>query len=321
VRKRNEMMDNFAQILQRLPMATAEASSTSNHFASATPFKLQVNFDIPLFEVQIDEDALEKWLNLLEGYYSIQKNSDSENITFTLLKSIPCVRAWWEGYWERYTVDESMLFGREPTWAAFVDALKEEFYLVGNYDDQYMSWTTLRQKRDQTVPEYTNIFHTLCSNLGIKDSECHLVLKYCSGIHRYIQTEMDFLDISSLGVVYRYAVKIEQKFKQQSKWEKHGQSKEGQPQEGQSQMQEKMGNMKSKKDTEKWCEFHNIPWHNTDECRSIQSLVVELKDKESNLDLDPDSENNKRRHIIDAKPTATVATTKIQPEEDLEEGE
>jgi hypothetical protein len=218
-------------------------------------------------------------------------------------------------------VDESTLFGREPTWAAFVDALKEEFYPVGNYDDQYMRWTTLRQKRAQTVSEYTNIFHTLRSKLGIKDSERHLVLKYRSGLHRYIQTEMDFLDISSLGVAYRYAVKIEQKFNQQSKWEKHGQSKEGQPQESQSQMQAKKGNGKSKKDTRKWCEFHNSPWHNTDECRSIQSLVAELKDKESNLDLDPDSENNKRRQIIDAEPTATVATTTIQPEEDPEEGE
>jgi hypothetical protein len=98
---------------------------------------------------------------------------------------------------------------------------------------------------------------------------------------------MDFLDISSLGVAYRYAVKIEQKFKQQSKWEKHGKSKEGQPQESQYQMQKKKGNEKSKKDTEKWCEFHNNPWHNTDECHSIQSLVVKLKDKESELRLGP----------------------------------
>jgi hypothetical protein len=49
--------------------------------------------------------------------------------------------------------------------------------------------------------------------------------------------------------------------------------------------------------------------------------VVELKDKELNPDLDPDSENNKRRQIIDAEPTATVATATIQPEEDPEEGE
>jgi hypothetical protein len=71
VRQRNEMMEKFFQILQRLPMTATEAYSTSNHFASVTPFKVQVNFDIPLFEGQIDAYALEKWLNLLEGYYSV----------------------------------------------------------------------------------------------------------------------------------------------------------------------------------------------------------------------------------------------------------
>jgi hypothetical protein len=40
------------------------------------------------------------------------------------------------------------------------------------------------------MSEYTNIFHTLRSKLGIKDYERHLVLKYHSGIHRYIQIEM-----------------------------------------------------------------------------------------------------------------------------------
>jgi transposase InsO family protein len=47
------------------------------------------------------------------------------------------------------------------------------------------------------MSEYTNIFHTLHSKLGIKDFERHLFLKYRSGLHRYIQTNMDFLDISS----------------------------------------------------------------------------------------------------------------------------
>jgi hypothetical protein len=74
-------------------MVVAEAYSTRSHFASATPFKVQVNFDIPLFEGQIDEDTLEKWLNLLEGYYSVQNFSDSEKITFMILKSLPHVRS------------------------------------------------------------------------------------------------------------------------------------------------------------------------------------------------------------------------------------
>ena len=72
----------------------------------------------------------------------------------------------------------------------------------------------LRQQRDQDVHELTNLFHTLLTKLGIKDSEKHLVMKYHSCMHMYIQEEMEFLDISSLGTAYRYAAKIEQKFKQ-----------------------------------------------------------------------------------------------------------
>jgi hypothetical protein len=91
------MMENFTQILRRLSMATIEESLTRCHFTSVTPFKVQVNFDIPLFEGQIDADSLEKWLNILEDYYSVQKKIESENITFAFLKSLPHVRSWWEG--------------------------------------------------------------------------------------------------------------------------------------------------------------------------------------------------------------------------------
>ena len=62
------MMDNFMQILQQLP--TGNASSSSRGIA---PFKVQINFDIPIFEGQIDADVVEKWLNLLEGYFSVHK--------------------------------------------------------------------------------------------------------------------------------------------------------------------------------------------------------------------------------------------------------
>jgi hypothetical protein len=71
----------------------------------------------------------------------------------------------------------------------------------------------LRQERDQVAPDFTNIFHTLQTKLGIKYSELYLVLKYHGCMHRYIKIEMYFLDIASLGVAYGYVVKIEQKFK------------------------------------------------------------------------------------------------------------
>jgi hypothetical protein len=60
-------MDIFFQILQQ-PLTTIDASSSSSHFGGAAPFKVQVNFYILVFEGQIDADALEKWLNILDGY-------------------------------------------------------------------------------------------------------------------------------------------------------------------------------------------------------------------------------------------------------------
>ena len=74
----------------------------------------------------------------------------------------------------------------------------------------------------------------------------------------------------------------------------------------------KKGNGKTKKDTGKWCKFHKSPWHNTDECRSKKSLVVEIKYSESDLDFDfePNSTAvNHGKYIIDAEPLVIVATT------------
>jgi hypothetical protein len=68
---RNKMMDSFVQILRRLP--TVDTSSSNR---GAAPFKVQIKFDIPIFEGQIDVDVVDKWLNLLEGYFSIHNFSN-----------------------------------------------------------------------------------------------------------------------------------------------------------------------------------------------------------------------------------------------------
>jgi hypothetical protein len=136
------MMENFSHILQH-PSITTDTSSSRNHFGITSPFKVQFNFYILIFEGQIDVDALEKWLNLLEGYFFVHNFSDRENITFALLKSLPHVKHWWETYWEKISIEESGIYGVEPTWYFFVDVIKEQYYPIGNYDDQYKRWTTL----------------------------------------------------------------------------------------------------------------------------------------------------------------------------------
>ena len=83
-------MDNFAQILQRLP--TGGASASSSHSGGVTPFKVQVNFDIPIFEGQIDADAVDRWLNLLEGYFSVHDFSERRRLFLHSSKLPPMSR-------------------------------------------------------------------------------------------------------------------------------------------------------------------------------------------------------------------------------------
>ena len=99
------MMDSFAQILRRLP-----TSDTSSSNEGAAPFKVQIKFDIPIFEGQIDVDLLDKWLNLLEGYFSVHNFSNKEKITFAFLKVVPHVKDWWETFCEQKEIEETSLF-------------------------------------------------------------------------------------------------------------------------------------------------------------------------------------------------------------------
>ena len=134
-RQWNEMMDNFSQMLCRL-LTTSDAFTSSGHSRSAPQFKVQVNFDIPIFEGQ-------KWLNMLEGYFLVYNFFDREKITFALLQIIPHVKNWRETHCEKTSTEEPSMFSTIPTWESFVDSLKEQYYPVGSYDDQYTRLTTL----------------------------------------------------------------------------------------------------------------------------------------------------------------------------------
>ena len=79
------------------------------------PFKVQINFDIPLFKGPIDADAIDKWLNLLEGYFLVHNFSDREKIIFVLLKVVPHVKDWWDTYSEKRFMEESIMFFVAPT--------------------------------------------------------------------------------------------------------------------------------------------------------------------------------------------------------------
>jgi hypothetical protein len=139
-------MDNFAHILQRFP--TRDASASNNHSGGTTPFNVKLNFDIPIFDGQIYVDNVDRWLNILEGYFSVHDFSDREKIIFSLLQVSPHVKDWWKTYCEKKGEEESSFFSAIPKGNYFQDAIKEQYYPMGRYEDKYIQWTTLQKQRD-----------------------------------------------------------------------------------------------------------------------------------------------------------------------------
>jgi hypothetical protein len=90
-------------------------------------------------------------------------------------------------------------------------------------------------------------------------------------------------------------------------------------QENLANPQAKENTMKPNKNMRKWCEFHKLSTHNTSECRAKQSLVVEMRDFESDAcsetESEPEKGNDRGKQIINAEPNAIVSTTNIQKEE------
>eukprot|EP00253_Pinus_taeda_P024887 PITA_24887 len=266
--------------------------------------------------------------------YIAETTMGIEYIVFSLLKAAPHIKDWWETYCVQKDESTGSLFSAAPTWDSFWDAIKEQYYPIGSYEDEYIKWTTLRQGRDQDVPEFTNIFHTLRAKLGIKDSEQHFILKYHGCLHKYIQEKIQFLNIPSLSAAYRFAIKVKQKFKQKKRDfgsvnpkqgkgaprpQNKGQSQGGTSQDNQLKLQAKNNAAKPRKDTRIWCAFHKSSTHNTSECWAKQSLVAELKVSESDACSDSESEPDKGyekwKQIIDADPSTIVATAEIQKNE------
>jgi hypothetical protein len=73
-------------------------------------------------------DVVDKWLNLLEGYFLVHNFFDREKITFSLLKVVPHVKDWWDTYSEQRAIEESEIFVVSPKWDSFWDVIKEPIH-------------------------------------------------------------------------------------------------------------------------------------------------------------------------------------------------
>ena len=125
-----EMMKQFSEMLGK---QEAHASQRNQKFGTQTPFKVQVNFDIPTFQGKIDADVVDDWLSKLERYFCVNNFSDIEKIIFALLKVENHVKLAWEAHLTTEENQEAqdehkfyVMIDEKTTWEEFVENIKQE---------------------------------------------------------------------------------------------------------------------------------------------------------------------------------------------------
>ena len=89
------MFAQFSEILMQVTSKSRE-SSTRHHSDKISPFKVQMNLDIPNLEGNIDAESINNWVQQLESYYTVSKLSEAKKITIASLNMSTSVQCWWE---------------------------------------------------------------------------------------------------------------------------------------------------------------------------------------------------------------------------------
>ena len=106
------------------------------HSDKISPFKVQMNLDIPNLEEKIDAKSIENWVQQLESYYAVNQLSEEENITIVSLNMSTSIHFWWENLSTNMKKQEDPI----DTWVKFVEYVRKEFYPPKYLEQQYKNW-------------------------------------------------------------------------------------------------------------------------------------------------------------------------------------
>ncbi|CAF1512649.1 unnamed protein product [Adineta steineri] len=91
---------------------------------------------------------------------------------------------WWESKLHEDLQTKGIIIS---SWYEFVSALKKEFYPLGHMQQAIMDWQNFRQKKGQSVQEYTQEFRKKALALGIHLYTQETLLKFIGGLHLYLR--------------------------------------------------------------------------------------------------------------------------------------
>lgn len=84
---------------------------------------------------------------------------------------------------------------------------------MGYLEERWNQWHRLRQKKDQTIQDYTTEFRRQALTLGVSLNDPSTCTKYLSGLHERIRAELSLFPIQDLSSASTTAMAIERKNK------------------------------------------------------------------------------------------------------------
>jgi hypothetical protein len=194
--------------------SSSSSSSKSNgkkhvykHKNEMPLLKLDVKFELPIYDGEVNAEKLDNWIRQMEVYCSVQQIKDeATQIKLASLRLAGTTLIWWQSKLQNGTQQVGNVF---PSWKSFISALRKQFYPLGYKEKALIEWKYLKLRKGQTVQEYTDGFRKMALMLDIPLQTQETLMKYIGGLPVHIRNTVFMFGPTNLDEVSVQATYIE----------------------------------------------------------------------------------------------------------------
>jgi hypothetical protein len=169
--------------------------------------KLDVKFELPMYDGEVNAERLDNWVRQMEVYCSVQQIKDeATQIKLASLRLAGTTLIWWQRKLQNGTQQVGNVF---PSWQVFVSALRKQFYPLGYKEKALIEWKGLKLRKGQTVQEYIDEFRKMALMLDIPLHTQETLMKYIGGLPAHIRNTVFMFGPTNLDEVFVQATYIE----------------------------------------------------------------------------------------------------------------
>lgn len=141
--------------------------------------KLDVKFELPMYNGEFYSEKLDNWVKKMEVYCSVQQITEDEvKIRLASLPLTVTSLIYWKSKLHEGTEHISKIF---PSWFDFITSLRKQFHPLGYKEKYLIEWKGLKFRKGQSVQEYRDEFRNKVLMLDIPLYTQETLMKYNIG--------------------------------------------------------------------------------------------------------------------------------------------